>query len=105
MVKIEDSGAADDGVGVDLDEPLACGVVVVVEVIRDFKELRLERCDDVLPEFGVTVLSCNWMSIMWSPRRMLRLRGVLPLRKSFTWLSFRDSSACITVFSGRCACF
>lgn len=53
------------------------------------------------PPAGLTVLSCSWMSIMWSPRRMLRFSGVLPLRKSLTCESLSDSSACITVFSGR----
>lgn len=53
---------------------------------------------------GLTVLSCSWMIIMWSPRRMFRFRGDLPLRKSFTCESFSDSSACITVLSGRWAC-
>lgn len=85
---------------VDLEVP--DGPAIWDDDIRDFIELRLERCDDD-PELGVTVLSCNWMSIIWSPRRMLRFNGVLPLRKSFTWLSLRDSRACITVFSGRCA--
>lgn len=33
---------------------------------------------------GVTVESWSWMSIMWSPRRMVRLRGAFPDRKSFT---------------------
>lgn len=34
---------------------------------------------------------------------MLRFKGVFPLKKSLTCESFSDSSACITVFSGRCA--
>ena len=33
---------------------------------------------------GETVDSCSWISIMWSPRRMVRLSGALPERKSFT---------------------
>lgn len=54
-----DNGTAvvEDVAAVDLDEapadgPATCGV-------RDFIELRLERCDDDVPVFGVTVLSCN----------------------------------------------
>lgn len=52
---------------------------------------------------GDNVESCSCMSIIWSPRRTLRLSGDLPLKKSFTWLSLSDSSACITVFSARWA--
>lgn len=33
---------------------------------------------------GVTVDSCSWISIMWSPRRIVRFSGALPDRKSFT---------------------
>lgn len=51
---------------------------------------------------GLIVLSWSWMSIMWSPRRTLRFNGDFPLKKSFTCESFRDSRACITVFSARC---
>lgn len=77
-----------------VEQPLpTAGVVEVDEVTAPPLLLPVEA--------GLTVLSCNWMSIMWSPRRMLRFRGVLPLRKSFTCESLRDSSACITVFSGR----
>lgn len=53
---------------------------------------------------GLTVLNCNWINIIWSPSRMLRFSGVLPLKKSLTWESFNDSNACMTVFSGRWAC-
>lgn len=103
VVDVDDEEAVDFEEPAVADGPALCGCVVVV--IRDFIELRLERCDpvDPPPVFGVTVLSCSWMSIMWSPKRMLRLSGVFPLKKSLTWLSFRDSSACITVFSGRWA--
>lgn len=31
-----------------------------------------------------TVDSCSWISIMWSPRRIVRFRGALPDRKSTT---------------------
>jgi hypothetical protein len=48
----------------------------------------------------LTVDSCSWISIMWSPSLIVRLRGALPERKSTTWLSFRLSSACITLCSG-----
>ena len=41
----------------------------------------------------------TWIIIKWSPSLTLRFKGDLPLKKSFTWLSFNDSSACITVFS------
>ena len=54
-------------------------------------------------EAGVTVDSCSCISIMWSPSRMVRFRGALPDRKSFTCESFRLSNACITLCSGRCA--
>lgn len=60
--------------------------------------------DDVDPVVPVTVLNCSWINIMWSPKRILKFNGVFPLRKSFTCESFSDSSACITVFSGRWAC-
>ena len=33
----------------------------------------------------LTVESCSWMSIMWSPSLMVRLSGALPERKSTTW--------------------
>lgn len=89
-------------VAVDVEAPDGPAATCGALAIRDFIELRLERCD-VVPEFGVTVLSCSWMSIMWSPSRMLRFSGVFPLKKSLTWLSLSDSSACMTVFSGRCA--
>ncbi len=32
----------------------------------------------------LTVDSCSWISIMWSPRRIVRFRGALPDRKSTT---------------------
>lgn len=51
--------------------------------------------------WGETVDSCSWISIMWSPNRIVRLSGAFPERKSFTWPSFRLSSACITLCSGR----
>lgn len=72
-----------------------------IGVRDDSPEVEASDEVDALDEF--TVLSCNWISIMWSPRRMLRFNGVFPLRKSLTWESFSDSSACITVFSGRWA--
>lgn len=49
------------------------------------EEERLE-----LPELlelellGVTVDSCSWISIMWSPRRIVRFNGAFPERKSLT---------------------
>lgn len=58
---------------------------------------------DRRPPLGVTVDSCSWISIMWSPRRIVRFSGALPDRKSFTCESLRLSSACITLCSGRCA--
>lgn len=44
--------------------------------------------------------NCNCISIMWSPSLIVRLRGAAPERKSFTWVSFRLSKACITDCSG-----
>ena len=41
----------------------------------------------------------TWIIIKWSPSLTLRFKGDFPLKKSFTWLSFNDSRACITVFS------
>jgi hypothetical protein len=38
----------------------------------------------VRPHTGVTVESCSWMSIMWSPSLMVRFSGAFPLKKSFT---------------------
>lgn len=69
-------------------------VVVVVVLVVGLGE----------PVAGVTVDSWSCMSIMWSPRRMVRLRGALPERKSLTWESLRDSRACMTLCSGRWAC-
>lgn len=44
------------------------------------------RCvDEEDDAAGATADSCSWMSIMWSPRRIVRLSGALPDRKSFTW--------------------
>ena len=41
--------------------------------------------DDLLRfEDEFTVDSCNCISIIWSPRRIVRFRGALPLRKSTT---------------------
>lgn len=48
-----------------------------------------------------TVLNCSWISIMWSPNRMLKFKGAFPHRNSFTWVSLRDSKACIIPISGR----
>lgn len=45
--------------------------------------------------------SWSWISIIWSPRRIVRFRGALPVRKSLTWPSLRLSSACMTLCSGR----
>lgn len=50
---------------------------VMVRVLWVFE--RVPLCED-----GFKVLSCSWISIIWSPRRTLRLSGDLPLRKSFT---------------------
>lgn len=45
-----------------------------------------EGCRRVFREpLGDTVDSCSWISIMWSPKRMVRLSGALPVRKSLTW--------------------
>lgn len=67
------------------------------------------QCDDVDVDVDwfcveLTVLNCNWINIIWSPKRILKFNGVLPLKKSLTCESFKDSKACITVFSGRWAC-
>lgn len=56
---------------------------------------------DFLDPPGDTVDSCSWISIMWSPRRMVKLRGALPVKKSFTCPSLRLSRACMTLCSGR----
>lgn len=99
-----------------LDDPVATPELPATDDDDDDPELapeppavnvRLVLCAfDLLPlapEVGFNVLSCSWISIMWSPRRTDRFSGDLPLRKSFTWLSFRDSNACMTVFSARWA--
>ena len=39
---------------------------------------------DLLLAEELTVDNWSWMSIMWSPSLMVRLRGALPERKSFT---------------------
>ena len=55
----------------DEEEDDICGaeeVVVVVVVVVSW----------------LTVDNCSWMSIMWSPRRMVRFNGAAPDRKSFT---------------------
>lgn len=36
---------------------------------------------------GEIVDSCSWISIIWSPRRIVRFRGAFPDRKSLTWNS------------------
>lgn len=70
--------------------------------LEDEGELVDVLVDDAEGFIPDTVLNCNWISITWSPRRILRLRGALPQRNSFTCVSFRDSSACIIPTSGRC---
>lgn len=55
------------------------------------------------PAAGVTVDNCNCINIIWSPNRIVRFKGALPDRKSFTCESLRLSKACITLCSGRCA--
>ena len=40
-----------------------------------------EEEEDVV---GATADSCSWISIMWSPRRIVRFSGAFPDRKSFT---------------------
>jgi hypothetical protein len=35
-------------------------------------------------EIWLTVESWSWISIMWSPRRIVRFSGAAPDRKSFT---------------------
>jgi hypothetical protein len=62
-------------------------VVVVVLVT----ELVLA---DRREELGVTVESCSWISIMWSPSRIVRFRGAFPERKSFTCNTIK-TSACV----------
>jgi hypothetical protein len=39
---------------------------------------------ELLDIWLLTVDNCNWMSIMWSPSRMVRFSGAAPDRKSFT---------------------
>ena len=46
---------------------------------------RLEEEEEEEEEVWLTVESCSCMSIMWSPSRMVRLRGAAPDKKSFTW--------------------
>lgn len=61
-------------------EPLDAEVEVADTALLDADEaaaLLRDACGD-------TVDSCSWISIMWSPKRMVRLSGALPDRKSFT---------------------
>lgn len=104
------ASTADEDNDVELapEQPVPAGITGTVDVVLA-AALMLEPLAPPAtgatvaapPPAGLTVLSCSWMSIMWSPRRMLKLSGVLPLRKSLTCASLSDSSACITVFSGR----
>jgi hypothetical protein len=48
----------------------------------DEEELLVEDEEDNL---GVTVDNCNCISIMWSPRRIVKFNGALPDKKSLTW--------------------
>lgn len=59
---------------------------------------------ELLEELEFKVESCNCISIIWSPNLIVKLSGDLPLKKSLTWVSFKDSSACITEFSGLWLC-
>lgn len=94
------------------DDPVEAEVVVEVDegaAVDDTEtallEVDVEDADEeaarLREAWGDTVESCSWISIMWSPNRIVRLRGALPERKSFTCPSFRLSSACITLCSGR----
>lgn len=50
----------------------------------DVDEDPAEALARVRDTWGDTVDSCSWISIMWSPNRIVRLSGAFPERKSFT---------------------
>lgn len=80
----------------------ACNKLGGLEGVCDVPAVEVEAEGTAVGLAPDTVLSCSWMSIMWSPSRMLRFRGALPHRNSLTWVSLRDSSACMMPISGRC---
>ncbi|KAJ4439710.1 hypothetical protein ANN_07838 [Periplaneta americana] len=89
VVEVEEEEEDDDGVDgdEDVDEDEGDEEVEVLALEHVCVELgslgrmvAVERRD----ELGVTVDSCSWISIMWSPSRIVRFSGAFPDRKSFT---------------------
>ena len=88
LLLLEETAGFLDGLGevAEVLDLLQDAAVVGACSCRDGVELLCEVVPlaDRLEELGVTVESCSWISIMWSPRRIVRFRGALPDRKSFT---------------------
>lgn len=58
-------------------------LTVVVEVV--VVDVDVDEDDDAfLLELGVIVDSCSCINIMWSPSLIVRFKGDLPDKKSFT---------------------
>ena len=61
-------------------------VVVVEDILlcAGFADAVLDVLLRLLPDEAFTVESCNWISIIWSPRRIVKFNGAFPERKSTT---------------------
>ena len=60
-------------------------VVEPIVLCDAFAVAELDVLLRLLPVEAFTVESCNWISIIWSPRRMVRFNGAFPERKSTTY--------------------
>lgn len=59
-------------------------VVAVEELPAGFADAVADVLLLLFPDEALTVESCSWISIMWSPRRIVKFRGAFPERKSTT---------------------
>jgi hypothetical protein len=61
----------------------AAAAAAAAASLRLRAECEGDECGE-RPLEGVTVDSCSWISIMWSPSRIVRFSGAFPDKKSFT---------------------
>ena len=66
------------------DEELTCDVEGVEELAVAFADAGVVCLLLLLPDAALTVDSCSWINIIWSPSRIVKFRGAFPDRKSTT---------------------
>ena len=84
---VSGEAGGEEGVGERVLRDVDVDVDVDVDTDLADADAELER-----RELGGDVDSCSWTNIMWSPRRMASVSGLLPDRKSFTCRTQTDNN-------------